>query len=115
MILFSRHRRHDAGFTLLEIMVVILIMSLILAIAIPNFLKARETSRARSCVKNLRAVCDAKEQYAMQNSMTSGDAVDWEDLVPNYLKSQPECPSGGGYALNSVGEDPTCTYPGHAL
>ncbi|MCL6624082.1 MAG: prepilin-type N-terminal cleavage/methylation domain-containing protein, partial [Fimbriimonadales bacterium] len=56
--------RRRKGFTLVEIMIVVLIIGILLAIAIPNFMRARETSRTKSCISNLRQIDAAKEQWA---------------------------------------------------
>jgi len=45
----------------------------------------------------------------MERNMTDGSPVEWEDLVPFYLKSQPHCPTGGEYTLNPIGTQPTCS------
>ncbi len=107
--------RRRKGFTLVEIMIVVLIIGILLAIAIPNFMKARETSRTKSCVSNLRQIDAAKEQWAMDNRASNGAAVTWGDLVPDYIKRQPQCPSGGTYTIGNVGTNPTCTISGHEL
>lgn len=108
--------RRKKGFTLVEIMIVVLIIGILLAIAVPNFIKARETSREKSCQSNLKQIDAAKEQWAMDARMNTGDVPAWSDLVPSYMKRQPECPSGGTYTLNGVGTDPTCsTGGGHTL
>ena len=97
------------GFTLIEIMIVVLIIAVLLAIAIPNFMKARDTSRAKACVANLRQIDTGKVQWAMDNKKVGADAVVIGDLVPTYIKSTPECPSGAiAYTVNAVDTDPTC-------
>lgn len=116
-------RRGEKGFTLIEIMIVVLIIGILLAIAVPNFIKARETSRAKSCIANLKQIDAAKEQWAMDNKKTTGDTPAWADLVgaDKYIKgNQPACPSGGTYTIGAVGTDPTCsigssTTPPHVL
>ena len=64
-----------SGFTLVEIMIVVLILGILLTIAVPNWMKAREGARAKSCLENLRSIEGAKEQWAMENRKGSGDAV----------------------------------------
>jgi len=107
--------RRRGGFTLIEIIIVTLIIGVLLAIALPVFGKARETVRARSCIRNLRQMEDAKEQYAMEARIQEGDPVTFDNLVPSYLRKIPDCPSGGAYNLQPAGEEPTCTISGHEL
>ena len=111
------------GFTLIEIMIVVLIIAILLAIAIPNFLRARETSRAKSCKANLRQIETAKEQWAMDNKMGASDTPAMADLMPDYMKSTPTCPSSGTYAVGDMSTRPACdidvngagTYDDHLL
>jgi len=98
------------GFTLIEIMIVVMIIGILLAIAVPNFVRARETSRASSCAANLKQIDSAKEQYAMENRLGTGAAVTAANISPNYLKAMPACPSGGAYTIAAVGTAPSCSY-----
>ena len=110
MKLFSLTRR---GFTLVEIMIVVAIIGILIAIAVPGFVKARTTSRARACQENLTKVDGAKEQYALEDNLAPGDPVEFTDLVESdgtgYLKKTPGCPAGGTYTVNNIGTDPTCS------
>jgi prepilin-type N-terminal cleavage/methylation domain-containing protein len=109
--------KKSKGFTLVEIMIVVLIIGILLAIAVPNFIKSRETSRQKTCIGNLKQMDSGKEQFAMETNKTTGDAVGWGDLVPTYIKAQPSCPSGGTYTVNVVGTNPACSQAalGHVL
>ena len=110
--------KRSKGFTLVEIMIVILIMAILLAIAIPNFLRARESSRTKACVVNLRQVESAKAQWAMEMKKGGADTPGWADLIGigSYIKTQPICPSGGAYTINDVSTPATCSTGGtHVL
>ncbi len=116
-----------AGFTLVEIMIVVAIIGLLAAIAIPNFVKARATSQANACINNLRQIDGAAQQWALENGKSTGAAISYPaDLTPyiklNSSSSIPPCPAGGGYILGAVAAIPqvTCTLsaavtPPHVL
>jgi prepilin-type N-terminal cleavage/methylation domain-containing protein len=103
------------AFTLVEIMIVVLIIGILVAIAVPNFIRARESARARACVANLRQIDSAKEQYAMDQKLAQGSTMPALSVLcgtgtTTYIKGgAPECPASGTYAVNNLGTDPTCS------
>ena len=107
---FFRPKNRKAGFTLVEIMIVVLIIGILLAIAIPNFVSARESARAKSCVGNLKQIDSATQQYCMDKKLNAAnyaastptlDTVAATGLVgtTGYIRSAPLCPSGGAYIV----------------
>ena len=109
---FARKLRH--GFTLVEIMIVVLIIGILLAIAVPNFIRAREGSRAKSCQGNLKQIQSAKEQWAMDNKASTSATPAMTDRAPAYIKSTPACPSSGTYTVANMSTDPSCSIGGTA-
>src|SRR3954454_22421612 len=78
-------KSHRSGFTLVEIMIVVAIIALLAAIAVPGFLRARKRSQASRIINDLRLIDSAVDQYAIETSKKSGDAVAVTDWT-NYLK-----------------------------
>src|SRR6185369_6727739 len=89
--------KNRGGFTLVEIMIVVAIIALLAAIAVPNFLRARKRSQATRILEDLRMIDSAIDQYAIETNKTTGASVDWTD-VQAYLKK-------GSTLYNSTGKD----------
>ena len=118
----SAHGRLS-GFTLVEILIVVMIVTVLLAIAVPNFIKACAISHAHSCIANLKQIEEAKGQWAMDHPAVAAgiEPAETEMYGSNgYLRTTPRCPSGGTYTIGDLSTAPSCSLgasrsPAHAV
>lgn len=106
-----KFKKSSKGFTLVEIMIVVAIIGILVAIAVPGFVKARKTARAKACQENLSKIDGAIEQAALERNLTdSASAPTITNLVDSqYLKKAPVCPGGGNYTVSNIGTAPVCS------
>ena len=104
------------GFTLVEIMIVVAVIGLLAAIAVPNFVRARNRSQRTTCLNNQRLINSAIAQWAMENKKSDTDEPQASDGAP-YFKNGviPRCPSGGRYAVTDVATPVTCSLTNHVM
>jgi prepilin-type N-terminal cleavage/methylation domain-containing protein len=112
-----RRNKKRGGFTLVEIMIVVMIIAILMEIAVPNFIQARNTSRKNACIASLKQIDSAKEQFAMANMLDTGATVTAANIAPTYIKSMPTCPAGGAYTIAVISTNPSCSLSakGHKL
>src|SRR5216684_177484 len=94
------NKRHG-GFTLVEIMIVVAIIALLAAIAVPGFLRARKRSQASRILNDLRMIDSAVDQYAIETNRKTGDTVNVADWT-NYLKKGSQLYNGGKSLLGTA-------------
>lgn len=111
-----RLRSKRGGFTLVEIMIVVAIIGLLAAIAIPNFVKARTTAQKNACINNLRIIDAAVEQWGIESMQKAGATVTATNIDP-YIRggtAKMYCPADAAktfatsYTITTLGAAPAC-------
>ena len=93
------------------------VIAILMAIAVPNFVKAKNAAMTNFCITNLRQIDSAKQMWALENKKDESQTPTGQDLTP-YLKRDFDsfiCPAGGTYTINPVSQKPTCSIPDHQL
>lgn len=103
--------RSRSGFTLVEIMVVVAVIGVLAAIAIPNFTRARQVALRNACIANLNQIQGAVQVWAIDTVAASNATPTTQDLVPNYVKRWPSC---GTVAYDAPAVDATPECPNSA-
>jgi len=93
--MLQKLNKNRGGFTLVEIMIVVAIIALLAAIAVPNFLRARKRTQASRVLQDMRVVDSAIDQYAIETNKSSNNGVNWTD-IRGYLKTGSRLYNSGG-------------------
>jgi prepilin-type N-terminal cleavage/methylation domain-containing protein len=102
---------HKSGMSVVEVSLVVAILLLLAAIALPAFFQNQHKQRAAACAMNLEAIATACRRHASEQG---GFPATLEALAPAWLKTVPACPAGGTYTLGTPeGDPPACSVPGH--
>ena len=105
-------QKRASGFTLVEIMIVVAIIGLLIAVAVPNFSKMRKDAQKTACHAQLKQIDGSKEMWATQEKRADGDTPSESQLGAYFKDGMPGCPGGGVYTIGAVGNQASCSIHG---
>ena len=100
------------AFTLVELAIVVMVIGILIMIAVPQFIRSRAQGQARTCISSLKKLEEAKQQWGIAMSQPAGAPCQMNDLVPDYVKRLPLCPTSGVYTVGTLDEKPLCSVGG---
>ena len=100
------------GFSLIEMMVTVLLISILLAISVPNYNKSRLKSQKEACGASLAEMDTCKRMWALESKATDTNAPTDSDLfgIGKFMSEKPKCPGNGTYTINAMNLKVSCTY-----
>jgi competence protein ComGC len=100
------------AFSIIEMMVCVLLISILLAIAVPNYNKSRLKSTKEACTASLTEIDTCKRMWALESKAADTNAPTDTDLfgLGKFMSEKPKCPANGTYALNAINLKVSCTY-----
>jgi type IV pilus assembly protein PilA len=108
-------KRNQKGFTLVEVLLVVVILGILAAVALPRFLTTRDESQLRTCQSNLSAMNGAIEEYQFINGAFPADISVIRTDTARFPDGPPKCPKNGNYSLNATTKRANCDVAGHTL
>ena len=105
------YKKLNKGFTIVEIMIVLVIVGILMGLGVPAYLRARTSGQKSACIGNLWQMNEAVKQWTLEKNIVEGISIAGrEDEIYEYLRyGEPSCQAGGTYTFGTVGDEPQVT------